>query len=161
TLPSLPILQIYHPRAEIVADIKVALPKSVHIRQLLGAPTSARKLDREHNLIEIRRHILARYLELNRPLTLAISQHRVRDLPKSKLPDEIPVDHYNNVTGIDDSRNVRLMLLIGRTAPGPATTETIAAALTGKCPTLTPANSNGFRWFNQVQRGIRLRNGSG
>src|SRR5262249_15484780 len=53
------------------------------------------------------------------------------------------------------------MLLIGRTAPGPATTETITAALTGKCPMVATANGNGFRWFDQVQRGIRLRDGSG
>jgi putative DNA primase/helicase len=53
------------------------------------------------------------------------------------------------------------MLLIGRTAPGPATTETIAAALTGKCPTPATVNGNGFRWFDQIPRGIRLRDGSG
>ena len=35
------------------------------------------------------------------------------------------------------------------------------AALTGKCPVLATANGNGFRWFDQVQRGIRLRDGSG
>src|SRR5262249_39366777 len=42
TLPPETMLQIYHPRAEVVADIKVKLPKSVHIRQLQGAPTGAR-----------------------------------------------------------------------------------------------------------------------
>jgi putative DNA primase/helicase len=165
TLPPLPMLQIYHPRAKIVADIKVKLPNSVHIRQLLGAPTSSRKLDPangEHNLVEIRRYILARYLEFNRPLTLVICQQKVEDWLKQKLPDDIAVEHYNNVTGIDDYRDVRLMLLIGRTAPGPATTETITAALTGKSPspTLATANSN-FRWFDQTTRGIRLRDGSG
>jgi len=56
---------------------------------------------------------------------------------------------------------VRLILLIGRTAPGPATTETIAAALTAKCPTLIPTNNNVFHWFDQTTRGIRLRDGSG
>jgi putative DNA primase/helicase len=107
------------------------------------------------------RHILARYLELNRPLTLVICQQKVDEWLKQKLPDDITVKHYNDVTGLDHFKDVRLMLLIGRTAPGPATTETIAAALTGKCPTPTPPKSNGFRWFNQVQRGIRLRDGSG
>jgi putative DNA primase/helicase len=77
------------------------------------------------------------------------------------MPDDISIKHYKDVTGIDDYRDVRLMLLIGRTAPGPATPETIAAALTGKRPVLATANGNGFRWFDQVQRGIRLRDGSG
>jgi hypothetical protein len=162
TLPALPMLQVYHPRAQVVADIKVALPKSVRIRQLLGTPTSARKLDREHNLIEIRRHILARYLELNRPMSLVICQQKVEEwLKQSGLPDDIIVEHYNDVTGLDDYRDVRLMLLIGRTAPGPAAMEAIAAALTGKCPTPATANGHGFHWYDAVQRGIRLRDGSG
>jgi putative DNA primase/helicase len=161
TLPALPMLQIYHPRAQIVADIKVALPKHVHIRQLLHTPTGARKLQCERHLIEVRRHILARYLEFNRPRTLVICQQKVDEWLKPRLPDDINIRHYNDVTGIDDYRDVRLMLLIGRTAPGPATTETIAAALTGRPPVLATANGNGFRWFDPIQRGIRLRDGSG
>jgi putative DNA primase/helicase len=154
------MLKVYHPRAEVVADIKVPLPESVHVRQLLGAPTGSRKLDREYHLAEVRRHILARYLELNRPRTLVICQKKVHEWLKPQLPDDISVEHYNDVTGNDRYRDVRLMLLIGRTAPGPATTETLTAALTGKCPVRVAVNGN-FRWFDPVQRGIRLRDGSG
>src|SRR5262249_17037451 len=141
--------------------IKVELPKSVHIRQLQGTPTSARKLDRDRYLGEVRRHILARYLAFNRPRTLVICQQKVEEWLKPRLPGDVTVEHYNNITGIDDYGDVRLMLLIGRTAPGPATTETITAALTGKSPLAAPVNGNGFRWFDQVPRGIRLRDGSG
>jgi hypothetical protein len=165
TLPPLPMLQLYHPRVEIVADIKVALPKSVHIRQILGTPTSARKLNPAANknyLADIRRHILLRYLELNRPLALVICQQKLEEwLKENNLPDDIAVEHYKNITGIDAYRDVRLKLLIGRTAPTPATTETIAAALTGKSPVQIANNGNGFHWFNQIQRGIRLPDGSG
>ena len=162
TLPTLQELQVYHPRANIVANIKVALPNSVHIRQLLGTPTSARKLDCERHLIEIRRHILARYLELNRPLTLVICQQKVEEwLKQSGLPDDITVEHYNDVTGIDDYRDVRLMLLVGRTAPGPQAMEALTAALTGKCPVPAAAGNSGFHWYDRVERGIRLRDGSG
>jgi hypothetical protein len=162
TLPPEPMLQVYHPRAQIVADIKVELPKSAHIRQLQGAPTGARKLDSGRNRMEVCRHILERYLAFNRPLTLVICQQKLEDWLKQRgLPDDITVEHYNNITGIDAYGDVRLLLLIGRTAPGPATTETITAALTGKCPVAAPINGNGFRWFDQVQRGIRLRDGSG
>ena len=45
TLPALPVLQVYHPQAEIVADIKVAMPEHVRIRQVLRAPTSSNKLE--------------------------------------------------------------------------------------------------------------------
>jgi putative DNA primase/helicase len=162
TLPSLSVLQVYHPRAEIVADIKVKLPNSVHIRQLLGTPTSSRKLDCKKRLAEIRRYILARYLELGRPHTLVICQQKVEAwLNTSGLPKNIVVEHYNNITGIDDHRDVRLMLLIGRTAPGPVAMEALSAALTGKCPTPASARGNGFRWYDEIKRGIRLRDGTG
>jgi hypothetical protein len=161
TLPPLRMLQIYHPRAEIVADITVALPNSVHIRQVLGAPTSARKLNSEHHLVAVRRHILARYLELNRPTTVVICQKKVHEWLKPTLPNSIALEHFNNVTGIDDYRDVRLMLLIGRTAPGPQAMEALTAALTGKPPVPATTGSNGFHWYETVQRGIRLRDGSG
>ena len=161
TLPPEAMLQIYHPRAQVVADIKVELPKSVHIRQLQGAPTSARKTKCEKRLIEIRRHILERYLAFNRPLTLVICQQNVEEWLKTMLPNDITIEHFNNITGIDHFKEVRLMLLIGRTAPGPVAMETLTAALTGKCPTPATAGNNGFRWYDEVKRGIRLRSGSG
>jgi hypothetical protein len=162
TLPALPVLEVYHPRARVVADIKVELPKSVHIRQLQGTPTSARKLDQGRHKVDIRRHILERYLAFNRPLTLVICPQKFEEWLKTKgLPDDITVEHYNNVTGIDDYRDVRLMLLIGRTAPGPLAMESLSAALTGKCPMSATARNNGFRWYDEVKRGIRLRDGTG
>jgi putative DNA primase/helicase len=162
TLPPLDMLKIYHPRAEVVADIKVELPKSVHIRQLQGTPTSARKTNNSKRLAEIRRYILARYLELNRPLTLVICQQKLEEwLKQSGLPDDITVEHYNNITGIDAYSDVRLLLLIGRTAPGPQAMEALTAALTGKCPAPATAGNNGFRWYDEVKRGIRLRDGTG
>jgi putative DNA primase/helicase len=162
TLPALPVLQVYHPRAQVVADIKVELPKSVRIRQLQGTPTSARKLDLGKHKADVRRHILERYLAFNRPLTLVICPQKFEEWLKTlSLPDDITVEHYNNVTGLDDYRDIRLMLLIGRTAPGPQAMEALSAALTGKCPTPATAGNNRFRWYDEVKRGIRLRDGTG
>jgi putative DNA primase/helicase len=162
TLPALPVLQVYHPRAEVVADIKVELPKSVYIRQLQSTPTSARKTNNSKRLAEIRRYILARYLELGRPRTLVICQQKLETwLKTSGLPKNIVVEHFNNITGRDEFKDVRLMLLIGRTAPGPQAMEALSAALTGKSPSLATAGNNGFRWYDEVKRGIRLRDGSG
>jgi putative DNA primase/helicase len=39
--------------------------------------------------------------------------------------------------------------------------EALTAALTGKCPATATANGNGFHWYDAVQRGIRLREGTG
>jgi hypothetical protein len=162
TLPALPILQIYHPRVEIVADIKVALPPSVHVRQILRTPTSARKTDNKRNLVEIRRHILARYLELDHPRTLVVAQMKVQEwLETTTLPGNIALAHYNDITGLDHYKDVRLLLLIGRVAPGPQAMEALAAALTGKLPTPATTRGNGFQWYDEVRRGVRLRGGTG
>jgi hypothetical protein len=39
--------------------------------------------------------------------------------------------------------------------------EAQTAALTGKCPTSANTKGNGFAWYDEVKRGIRLRDGSG
>jgi Bifunctional DNA primase/polymerase, N-terminal/Primase C terminal 2 (PriCT-2) len=161
TLPPRSMLQAYYPRVEIVADLNVALPEHVHIRQFLGAPTSASKLTDERHLNEVYRHILQRWLELGRPSTVVICQQKPDEWLKQRLPKGIAVEHYNNVTGRDDYRDVRLMVLAGRTAPSPATVKTYAAALHGKCPVPATAKDNGFCWYDQVERGIRLRDGTG
>jgi putative DNA primase/helicase len=161
-LPPEEILKVYYPRAEVVADIKVALPKSVHVRQILRAPTSSRKTDNKKHLAEIRRHVLARYFELGRPQTLVVAQMKVRQwLESTALPKNIVCQHYNNLTGLDCYKDIGLLLLVGRTQPGPMGVEALSAALTGRCPTPATAGNGNFRWYNEVRRGITLRDGSG
>ena len=160
TLPEPSLLQVYHPEVEVVADIKVAMPPHVHIRQVLRAPTSSSKLDNEKHLAEVRRYVLQRWIETGRQSTLVICQMKVDQwLTGSELPDGITVEHYNDVTGIDDYRDVRLLVLVGRTAPGPAAVEAQAAALSGAEPVACPPAR--FAWYPKVKRGIRLADGSG
>jgi putative DNA primase/helicase len=162
TLPALPLLQVYHPQVEIVADIKVAMPPSVRIRQMLRAPTSANKLDNEKHLDDVRRYILQRRIETGRQSTLVICQQKVESYLRScKLPENVEIAHYNDIAGLDDFKHVRLLILIGRTAPGPRAMETLAAALSGAQPKLAPLGANGFSWYPRTQRGIRLRDGRG
>src|SRR5215831_13477618 len=72
---------------------------------------------------------------------------------KKKLPVMLPPGRLMLATNPALTGSLPLVKTIGMVA--------VAAALTGKCPALTTANGNGFRWFDQVQRGIRLRDGSG
>ncbi|MGZ3281496.1 MAG: hypothetical protein ACXU9A_02460 [Xanthobacteraceae bacterium] len=143
TLPALPVLQVYHPEVEIVADIKVALPPCARIRQALGAPTSASKLirssDRLKHLQAVRRYIIKRHIETGQQATLIICQEKVEQwLLQSELPANIVVKHFNDISGIDDHRHDRLLVLVGRVAPGPYTVEALSGALTGRQPQLVP-----------------------
>jgi hypothetical protein len=46
-----------------VVDLKVAIPPSVRIKQVLCVPTSSNKLDKERHLQAVRRYILQRWHE--------------------------------------------------------------------------------------------------
>jgi putative DNA primase/helicase len=162
TLPDPSLLQVYHPEAEVVADIKVAMTPHVHMRQVLRTPTSSSKLNNDKHLAEVRRYVLQRWIETGRQRTLIISQMKVDQwLVGSGLPEGIKVEHFNDVTGIDDYRDVRLLVCIGRTAPGPSAVETLAAALSGAQPVACSSAEGGFAWYPKVKRGIRLSDGRG
>jgi putative DNA primase/helicase len=106
---------------------------------------------------------LQRWLEIDRKPTLVICQKEVnRRLVESGLPENITVAHYNDIAGLDVFRDVRLLILVGRTAPGPQSAETQAAALSGEEPEIIkPEPGKKFSWYPKVQRGIRLADGTG
>jgi putative DNA primase/helicase len=82
-------------------------------------------------------------------------------LRKKGIPDQgagsIRVEHYNAISGLDQFRDVRLEILIGRIIPGPQVVEEYAGALSGVAPQQLPHGE----WYRQVVRGIRLPDGSG
>ena len=148
TLPDVRLLRVHHPQVEIVADVRVAMPPHTRIRQVLGAPTSATKLENEAHVISVRRYILQRWMEVGRQPTLVIAQMAVEErLRACGLPPSIQVEHYNNITGLDDYREVRLVVLVGRTLPGPKAPEALAGALTGRQAYEIPSGEK-FGWYN-------------
>ena len=168
TLPDLAVLQVLHPEAEIVADVRVAMPPGAFIRQVLGAPTSSRKLietsrlkDREQHLNAVRRYIIQRWIETGKQPALVICQQKVEAWLKGKLPDAVAVAHYNAIAGLDVYKDVRLLILVGRAQPGPEAVETIAGTLSGSMPATAATGQQGFKWYPLVRRGIRLQDGSG
>ena len=152
TLPEASILQVYHPEVEVVADIQVEMPPHVRIRQVLRAPTSSSKLEKEVHREDVRRYILRRWIETGRGRSLVICQEKFEQW--LKLPDDIEVKHFNDISGLDVYSDIRLLVVVGRTAPGPRAMEAQAAALSGRQPTLV--NGEGFVWYQSVKRGIRL-----
>jgi hypothetical protein len=170
TLPDHSVLQAMFPDIEIVGDISVDFPPNVHVRQYLGTPTSASKLvhikdnkkkNPERHLIELRRHILRRHLELERQPTLVIVQKSVELWLKDKLPETISVAHYNAIEGLDIFKDVRLVILAGRTMPPPHKIENLTATLSGSMPEIIKPDAKGTTWYDRVERVIRKRDGTG
>jgi putative DNA primase/helicase len=164
TLPDVAILQKFFPQVEVVAEIEAAMPPSVRVRQVLSAPTSQRRLwgtakrpSGDHNLKAVRRYIVQRWIETGRKPMLVVCQHKVEQwLKATELPDGIAIEHFNAISGLDQYRDVRTLVLIGRTLPGPLAVEANAGAVTGTEPTKEIGP-----WYSKVTRGIRLADGSG
>jgi hypothetical protein len=113
TLPDASILQVYHPEVEVVADIQVEMPPHVHIRQVLRAPTSSSKLEKELHREDVRRYILRRWMETGRARTLVICQEKFEQW--LKLPDDIEVKHFNDAPSPTDcSDNALLSQVVSR-----------------------------------------------
>ena len=159
TLPDISILQAYYPQVEIVGDWMVEMPH-VKVRQFVNAPVTQKRLmktDTDHNRAAIRRHIVKRFLETGRQSTLVICQQNYQEwLAGSDLPDNIRVEHFNAIAGLDQYKDVRLLISIGRTLPGPEAVENMAAALTGKEPVRVMGQDNGRRWYVPQMRGASL-----
>jgi len=164
TMPDASIIKVTHPRFRLKVDIRVAMPASVRIRQILRTPTSQTKLiDGKHcekHREEMRRYILQRWLEVGRQKTLVITQIGYAEWLRGKLPAEIAIGHYNAIAGLDQYRDVRLEILIGRPQPGPKAVEALAATLSGLMPDCI-GDDERFNWYPRIRRGIRLRDGSG
>ncbi len=165
TLPDLAILRQFYPEMEVVADIQAKMSHA-RVRQALGAPTTANKLMRseaERNLGAVRRAILHRFLELGRAPTLVVAQQKPADwLRASGLPAGITVAHFNAIAGLDSFRDVRLLIVIGRTLPNVIEVEDTAGAITGlEVPKTAEPAKGGPRWYPKVIAGLRMRDGTG
>jgi putative DNA primase/helicase len=160
TLPSKAILEKWFPDVEVVANIEVPMPHAT-VRQVLGAPVAAKKLASARNLKAVHRYILREWLREGRGTAVVIMQKEPEAALQSLgLPPEIATEHFNAFTGVDIHKDVRLLIEIGRTQPGPEAVEEDAGALSGVEPVKAPITPNQSRWFNKVVRGIRLRDGT-
>ena len=163
TLPSELILKKWFPDVEIVGRIEAPMPH-VHIRQILGAPITKKKLlgaATDRNLQAIRRYVLKRWVECGRGQTLVICQKEVRERLADRMPDAIHLEHFNAIAGLDGYRDVRLLITIGRTVPSPFEVEDTAGLLSGVEPVKASIQQNGGTWFDRVERGVRLKSGAG
>jgi putative DNA primase/helicase len=161
-------------------DITVAEPARatephVRVRQVLGAPTSARALApdpgapaRDQSAALLRRREMAALIALRaRTLRgrarsgkdlLVIGQKAAVDALRALgLPANAEAVHFNALSGLDRWREVAGMMVLGRTLPAPLTVEALAAALTNR-PPLTSRGDVAW-WYGRVERRIALADG--
>jgi putative DNA primase/helicase len=157
------------------AESLMATEPHVRVRQILGAPTSAKALTplpeaaaREHDaaaghLRDLATLIALRAMDLRGrsatlPDLLVIAQKAAVDALRTiGLPRNTEAVHFNALSGIDRWRDVAGLMILGRTLPTPATVETIAAAVTNR----PPLESRGAVswWYGSVERRIGLADG--
>src|SRR5262249_47029448 len=118
----------------------------------------------DRNLLAMRRYILKRWIECGRQKMLVICQKAVvesdkgaKDRLAKDMPASIHFEWFNNVAGLDEYKDVRLLMTIGRTLPTPFEVEATAGLLSGVRPVQASVQPNGGTWFDRVLRGIRLR----
>ncbi len=163
-----------------IPDITVEPPlmasePHVHVRQVLGAPTSANALTplpnapvrqrdaaathlREIATLIVLRAIAMRGRSPAPPDLLVIAQKAAIDaLREHGLPRNVAMAHFNALSGMDGWRDVAGLMVLGRTLPAPATVESIAAAVTNR----VPATSRGdvAWWYASTERQINLADG--
>jgi Bifunctional DNA primase/polymerase, N-terminal/Primase C terminal 2 (PriCT-2) len=161
TLPTQAVLERWFPDVRIVGEIEVPMPH-VQVRQVLGAPITKKKLAGPRNLDAVRRYILRRWVETGRGDVLIICQKDIETaLKETGLPAAIAIEHFNAIEGLDQYRDVRLLITIGRTQPEPAVVEADAGALSGIEPIKAGMRANRSTWYDRVTRGVRMRDGSG
>jgi hypothetical protein len=137
-----------------------------------------KRLAGKRNLRAIRRYILREWVKAGRGPAVVIMQKGpeavllATGLPFIKqegseaalLPTGLPgiaTEHFNAISGTDIHKSVRLLMTIGCTLPPPAAIEEDAGALTGVEPVKAPITPNGSRWYGEVTRVIRMRDGTG
>ena len=95
------------------------------------APESAQRHAR-NTRARLRRYIETRRAELGGPVLVIAQERTIAALRAEGLPDGVETAHYNALSGLDRWRNVRGLILIGRTMPAPAAVEDMAEVLAGR-----------------------------
>ena len=161
------LLRYIWPDLELVADIAAAAPH-MHVSQVTDRAYSLAMFDsdrakkptevqRRRNRLRDLHAVIAREARRYAPgRVLVVAQKRVRAHLEGMgaLPPTVEWAHHGAVTGLDDWRDVRALILIGRTMPSPADVEAQAEALTGVA--IPPLKG----WYPRVDATREMADGS-
>lgn len=159
----------------IFTEPLMAREANVTVRQILGAPTTGRKLIPLQSAAPRLHTTAANHLQkLTTFITCRAAEFSARDAQNCEilvigpeavikifrqrtLPANIKFVHFNALRGMDRWRDVAGIIIIGRTMPPPADVELRAAALTNQVT--KSCRQDGDWWYAPVERRIGLTTG--
>ena len=140
------------PRLEMRADISAKTPHQKTVA-VVGKSFSHSALKEQKAIAKTWQQILL-VATLTTGKTLAILPKAAEDEIREKhgpIPAHIALAHHGAVQGLDDYRDVSLLLVIGRTLPGSSEAGRIAGALTGEAvPELPLKPKETSPWYDET-----------
>ena len=180
TLPEAPLLEpVMGHRVEVKADITARWSPHVKVRQIIGAPVTARKLgivgededpgedapagSPKRVVVDLMRLIRLRAALVSPRTVVVIAPmkliERLKDLG---LPENVETGHFGAIAGIDRWSTAAGLICVGRLQPGPGIAEPLAGIITGTVPhEIEPNPKGGGRWYRRTPGVIRLADGKG
>jgi putative DNA primase/helicase len=157
------------------AEPLMAREPHVRVRQVLGAPTSAKALTPDDSaperdrmaavprrremaaLVALRARALRGQARSGKDLLVIGQKAAIDALRAMGLPVNAEAVHFNALSGMDRWREVAGLMVLGRTLPAPKTVEGLAAALTNRRP--LACRGGVAWWFEREERRIALADG--
>ena len=164
-------------RTEIVQQFFPYMPDPIrilapaphtYIRQVIDRPMSSLMLipkegvraktntTARNNAQRVARLIEVRAQDVAPGRVLVVCQEGLEEqLAEHRLRENVALRHFNDVSGENSYSDVALLLVIGRTQPGPQAVEQEARAIFGVDIPETPT----AQWYPMVERGVQMRDG--
>lgn len=151
---NLDLVRAYLPAAELVADVEAEAPHQ-RVVQITGKSFAKGALANNSSQIDkVWAAVVARARRAG-GRWLAVAQKAVEEQIRARheIPEFIDLAHHNAVAGRDEWKDVRGLVVIGRTLPPPKAVEAMAGALTGRA--IDPVAD----WYPASAETIRARSG--
>lgn len=175
---ALDIARQFWPQVRAAAELRVEAP-NMRVVQVVDsafakntyAPLDPKQAAEKPSLVKRRERALRRLRAILDPLVRQYAPHRVLIvlqkaveealLALGPLPANVETAHHNAVRGRDCWRDVRAVIVVGRTQPSPAAAEDMAEAIFGCAVERLGADEKGIsRWYPRADAERELADGS-
>ena len=165
------LVRFWWPGVEVVADVPVTTPH-MSVRQVIDRAYALRafpSLDpddaqtrpeeakaRKRTLAAVHARVVAEARRHAPGMVLVVAQKKIRHAltAMGNLPGNVALAHHNAVSGRDQWKDARGIVIIGRTQPRPEVVQSLAEAMTGIA--LAPLNG----WYPRADADREMADGS-